>query len=295
VGPDGTRATESGNKGFFNRAAPNYFRTMGTRLLAGRDFDDRDTISSPKVAIVNEMFARKFFAGVNPVGRTFHLEAGAGKPEPLFQIIGLVGNTKYYELREEFKPIAFFPVAQNPDPEPVATFMLRVSGPPEQLMNTAKAVIAGMNPSMGVEFRVFSAQLKESLLREKLMATLSGGFGLLAGLLSTLGLYGVMAYMVARRRNEIGVRMALGSSRGRVIGMVFAEAILLLAIGLSVGVALSLAAGRAAATLLYGLAPNDWVSLTAAGMLLTIVALMASYLPARRAAAIDPIATLRSE
>jgi putative ABC transport system permease protein len=295
IGPDSAPAAASGKHSWFNRAGPDYFRTMGTRVVAGREFNERDTLSSPKVAIVNEMFARKFFGGANPVGRTFHLEAEAGKPEPLFQIVGLVKNTKYYELREDFRPIGFFPIAQDESPEPGATFVLRIASSPGGVMSAAKAAVAGVNPLMAIQFRPFSAQLADSVLRERLMATLSGAFGLLAGLLSTLGLYGVIAYMVARRRNEIGVRMALGADRARVIRLVLREAILLVSVGLAAGVVIALWAGRAAAALLFGLAPRDPVSIVAAMALLTAIALIASYGPARRAAAIEPMAALRDE
>ncbi len=295
IGPDGTTAAASGKLSNFNRVGPGYFQTMGTHLLAGREFNDRDTLAAPKVAIVNEVFARKFFGGANPVGRTFHLEAEAGKPEPLIQIVGLVENTKYYELREDFVPIGFVPVAQDDDPGPGATFVLRVAGSPGGLTSAVKTAVAAYNPTIGIEFRSFSAQLEESLLRERLMATLSGGFGLLAGLLATLGLYGVIAYMVARRRNEIGVRMALGADRARVIRLVLGEAVLLVGVGLVVGVAIALLAARAAATLLYGLKPYDPVSIGTASVLLAAIALLASYGPARRAAALEPMAALRDE
>lgn len=295
IGPDGTPAAASGKLSFFNRVSPGYFKTMGTRLTAGREFNDRDTLSSPKVAIVNEVFARKFFGGVNPVGRTFHLEAEAGKPEPLVQIVGMVENTKYYELREDFLPIGFFPIAQDDDPGPGATFALRMAGSTGSLMSLIKTAVAEMNPAIAIEFRPLSAQLRESLLRERLMATLSGGFGLLAGLLSTLGLYGVIAYMVARRRNEIGLRIALGADRGRVIRLVLRETILLLGVGLIAGVLIALWAGRAAATLLFGLKPYDPISMLTAIVLLAAIALLASYGPARRAAAIEPMVALRDE
>jgi len=173
--------------------------------------------------------------------------------------------------------------------------VLRMAGSPGQLMNAAKTTVAAISPSIGIEFRSFSAQLQESLLRERLMATLSGGFGFLAGLLATLGLYGVIAYLVARRRNEIGVRIALGADRARVIRLVLSEAILLLSVGLVTGVVLALWAGRAAATLLFGLQPHDVVSLVAASVLLATITLVASYVPARRAAALDPMAALRDE
>lgn len=295
IGPDAAPAAASGKLSYFNRVSPGYFKTMGTRLIAGREFNERDTLASPKVAIVNEVFARKFFGGANPVGRTFHLEAEAGKPEPLMQIVGMVENTKYYELREDFLPIGYFPISQDDDPGAGAQFALRVTGPTGTLMSAIKAAVAQVNPVIGIEFRSLSTQLQESLLRERLMATLSGGFGLLAGLLSTLGLYGVIAYMVARRRNEIGLRIALGADRSRVIRLVLREAMLLLGVGLAAGVLITLWAGRAAATLLFGLKPYDPVSMVMAIVLLTTIALLASYAPARRAAALEPMAALRDE
>jgi putative ABC transport system permease protein len=295
IGPDNSPAVSSGKLSFFNLAGPGYFQTMRTRLMAGREFDARDTRSSPKVAIVNEVFARKFMGGGNPVGRTFHMGADAGQPEKLFQIVGYVENTKYLELREELKPIAYFPIEQDEHPGPGANFVLRVAGPPERLANNVKAAMGAMSSAISIDFRPLSTQLDESLLRDKLMATLSGGFGFLAALLATLGLYGVIAYMVARRRNEIGVRMALGADRGDVIHLVLREAMLLIGIGLAGGALLALWAGKAASTLLFGLAAHDAVSLLAAAVLLTLIALIASYVPARRAAGLNPITTLRNE
>ena len=295
IGPDGSTAASSGKESFFNRVGPGYFHTMGTRLIAGREFDDHDTLSSPKVAIVNEVFAKKFFGGANPVGHTFRMSADVGKPEPLFQIVGMAANTKYYNLREDFIPIAFFPMAQDDEPGPDATFVVRMSGSPGEVMRSIKASVASMNPTIAVEFRSFSAQIDESLMRERLMATLSGAFGFLAGLLATLGLYGVIAYMVARRQNEIGVRMALGADRARVIRLVLREAAMLLCVGVAVGVAIAAWAGRAAASLLFGVQPYDPVSMLLATALLATVALAASYGPARRAAGLDAMAALRNE
>jgi predicted permease len=295
IGPDGSTAAASGKLSFFNRVGPGYFHTMGTPVIGGREFTDRDNLSSPKVAIVNEAFAKKFFGGANPVGHTFRMEAEAGKPEPLFQVVGLVKNTKYYELREEFIPIGFLPMAQDDDPNPGATFVLRAQGSAGDLMNSVKSAVAEVSPAITINFRSFSGQLQESLLRDRLMATLSGGFGLLAGLLATLGLYGVISYMVARRRNEIGVRVALGADRGRVISLVLRESIVLLGVGLIAGLLIALWAGRAAATMLFELQPYDPLSIAAAMILLAGVALAASYGPARRAAALEPMAALRDE
>lgn len=295
VGIDGARAAESKKNAFFNRAGPGYFHTMKTRVIAGREFDEQDTLSSPKVAIVNEEFAKKYFGGKNPVGHTFHLEMGAGRQEPLFQVVGMVATTKYYDLQEDPRPIGFFPIAQDETPPPGANLVFRISGSPSSVIKQAKSVVSAMSPSISIQFRPFSEQLADSLLRERLMATVSGGFGFLASMLATLGLYGVISYMIAQRRKEIGVRMALGADRIRVLTLVLREAALLVSIGVAAGAGLSLWIGRAAAALLYGIKPHDAASLIGASGLLSVVALAASYLPARRAAAEDPMSSLRLE
>jgi len=268
---------------------------MGVGMLAGRDFDDRDSAKAPKVAIVNEAFVAKLFGGVNPVGRAFREDGEAGKADPVFQVVGVVRNTKYYELREEFRPIAFLPMAQEEDPGPGMTYVLRASGSLRDVISSVKTEVAQVHPEIGIEFRVLTAQLQDSLMRERLMATLSGAFGILAGLLATLGLYGVIAYMVARRRNEIGIRIALGADRGRVVRLVLREAGLLVVTGLVVGAGLALWAGKAASSMLFGLKAQDPVTILAAMALLVGVSLMASYVPARRAARLDPMQALREE
>jgi putative ABC transport system permease protein len=297
VGPDGVPAANSGKESLFNRAGPGYFATMGTALLAGREFTERDTTQAPKVAIVNEIFARKYYSdSVQIVGRTFRMEAGAGKPEPLIEIVGVVKNTKYYELREDFRPQAFFPMAQEDDPGPGANFVARVStGSVSQLTNAIKRDTLAINPLMGVEFRSFSTQLQESLLRDRLMATLSSVFAGLAVVLSSIGLYGVISYMVARRRNEIGIRIALGAGRGRVIGLVLRETVLLVGFGVAVGLVLAYWTGQGAATLLYGVKPFDPATLAASVVFLLFTALLASYAPARRATNLEPMNALREE
>jgi putative ABC transport system permease protein len=295
IGPDGAAAAGTNNRAWLNRVGPGFFKIMGIGLLAGREFNDQDRKTSAMVAIVNEEFARKFFNGANPVGHAFHLEMGAGKPEPLFQIVGLVRNTKYYDLKEDFKPLGFFPAAQEPHPGPGMTVVLGIAGSPGSVIGSAKTVIAGISPSISLQFKPFSEQLDDSTRSERAMAILSGAFGLLAALLATLGLYGVMSYMVARRRKEIGVRMALGSDRRRVIQLVLKEAIVLLAVGLAMGVALSLWASQVAEKLLFGVHPRDSVSLASAVLLLSAIAMLASYIPARRAAAEDPMSVVRME
>ena len=279
----------------YNRASPGYFQTMGTSFVAGRDFNEHDDLSAPKVAIVNEEFAKKIFQGRNPVGLSFRREESADKADSLFVVVGLIRNTKYFELREDFRPIAFVPEAQDEEPGPGATFVLRTNAPLGEFYHNAEQAVAEIHPGLGMDFTVLTTQLKESLMRDRLMAALAGAFGFLAGSLAILGLYGVIAYMVARRRNEIGVRIALGASRGNVIGLVLREAVLLLAIGLAIGTAFALWAGQAASSLIYGMTPRDPVTLGGAVLLLAVVALFASYGPAWKASRLQPMEALREE
>jgi predicted permease len=280
----------------FNRVSPGYFETMGTPLVGGRDFNERDTLGATKISIVNEALARSIFGGINPIGHSFRIQGDAGKVDPIFQVVGVVRNTKYYEVREDFLPIAFFPTAQNESPgTDGATFVVRSATPAAELTRSIKGVVAQVQPALGLELHQLSAQIQESLLRDRLMAMLAGAFGGLAALLATLGLYGVIAYMVARRRNEIGVRVALGADRGRVIRLVLREALVLLGAGLAAGLGLALWAGKAAQALLFGLKPYDPPTLLGAVVLLSAVSLLASYWPALRAARTEPMAALREE
>ena len=188
------------------------------------------------------------------MGHTFRVEGD--KPDSriaIYQIVGLVRNTKYYELREDFIPIAFLPIAQDETPGTGGTWVVRTSGRPQEAFHALKETVAAVNPSFVLEFKVMTEQIAESLQRDRLMAVLAGAFGVLAGVLAAIGLYGVIAYMVARRQNEIGVRMALGADRASVIRLVLREAMMLLAAGLVIGIGLALWAGQAAAKLLFGL------------------------------------------
>jgi predicted permease len=272
-----------------------YIKTMGMTLLAGRDFDGRDTAMSPPVAIVNQTFARKLGLGANPVGRRFRREATPSQPETVFEIAGLVRDTKYNSLREEFRPIAFLSTAQDTDPNPSAQFLVRIDGPLADVTARIKQSVKEAGPAIIVDFRGFDAVIREGLLRERLMATLSGFFGALAALIAAVGLYGVMSYLVARRTNEIGIRMALGANRGNIVSLVLREAATLLLVGLAAGAVLAVAAGYAAGSLLFGLRPTDAGILGLAAALLAAVAIAASYLPAWRAARLDPMTALREE
>jgi putative ABC transport system permease protein len=279
----------------FNAVGPGYFKALATPVIAGRDFNSQDTTSSGKVAIVTEQFARTFLDSKNPVGETFQVEEGEGVERPVYLVVGLVKDAKYTDLREEFAPIAFLAATQDAKPEPFLQVVLRSGVPLTTLTRSITGAVAAAQPSAILEFQTMNVLVRESLLRERLMATLSGFFGLLAGLLSTIGLYGVMSYMVERRKNEIGIRIALGADRGAVVAMVMREAATLLAAGIIVGGVAALGAARWASTLLFGLRPGDPATLAAASIALALVAALASFLPARRASRLEPTVALREE
>jgi len=223
------------------------------------------------------------------------VEGSAGQQDRVYQVVGLIRNTKYYELREDFIPIAFFPMAQDDSPGNGTYMVLRSESPAPDVFRAVKSAMAAANPAYELEFHLLTAQIEESLLRDRLMAALAGAFGVLAAVLAAIGLYGVIAYMVARRQNEIGVRMALGADRASVVRLVLREALLLLAAGLVIGAGLALWAGKVATTLLFGLKPNDLTTFAAATVLLAVVAVGAGYVPARRASQMDPMEALRVE
>ena len=279
----------------FNSVSPGYFETMETPLLAGRDFNAGDAGAAGKVVIVNQSFAGKFFAGINPIGQTFQIDEGPGVPAPPFTIVGVVKDTKYSDLRGPFGPIGFFAAAQEEKPSPFFQVALRTTVPLATISPEVTSAVAETNRSIVLQFQTMETQVRDSLLRERLMATLSGFFGALAALIATLGLYGVMLYMVARRRSEIGIRMALGAGRPDVVRMIMSEAALLLGGGLLVGVVLAIGAARAATTMLFGLKAWDPGTLAMAVIGLAIVAALASYLPAIRAARLEPTIALRED
>jgi predicted permease len=291
---------DGGDKGakkvvWMNMVGPGYFNTMSTALLAGRDFEKRDDLKAPKVAIVNEAFAKALTNGGNPVGRTFRVEQEVGKPDKVFQIVGLVKNTKYRMLRETFFPIAFFPINQEEKTPESMSFMVRTHGPVTGVMEGVRRQMSQVNSQLLVQFRMLDVEIERSLLRERLMANLSGAFGVLAGLLCALGLYGVMSYMVARRRSEIGVRIAMGASWRNILGLIFTEASRLVAIGLVIGVACAFAVTRYAENLVFGLKPNDVFTFVGACLLLIVTAVAATLVPASRAVRLDPAVALREE
>jgi predicted permease len=280
---------------WFNSVSGGFFETLGTSFLAGRDFNAHDTPQSPHVAIINQTMANRFFAGQNPIGKRYRTEEGNKLTEPA-EVIGVVQDAKYLSLRAEVPPTAYLPASQSSFFLLPATFELRVAaGTPLALIPGVKSAIAEVNPNVSLQFTTLAAQVDESLTRERLLAALSGFFGALALLLATIGLYGVMSYNVARRRNEIGIRMALGAQQQGVLRMVLREVALLIGIGLLIGVTAALATTQFVESFLYGIKSTDPVTLSAAAAVLALVAATAGYLPARRASRLDPMAALREE
>jgi predicted permease len=290
----GTQKEKQGSSRF-NWISDEFFRTMGAPLLAGRDFNERDTSTSPKAAIVNESFARKMLDAGNPIGQTFRTVAEPNYPEALYQVVGLVRNTKYNDIRADFEPIVFAAASQIADEGTLVQILIRSNAPLSLLASTLKSAIRGVSPDIAVSFSALKTQILEKLLPERLMAMLSGFFGFLAAVLATIGLYGVVSYRVVRRTNEIGTRLALGAGRCDIIRMILCEAGVLVGLGVGAGTVLALVAGRATASMLFNLHPYDPPTLVMAVGMLTAVALAASLIPALRAARMDPMAALRYE
>jgi predicted permease len=284
---------EGGSK--FAWVSPEYFETLQIPLLIGREFNQRDTQTSPHVAVVNEAFIRRYLPGMSAIGKTVRTNAENGFPETEYEIVGIVKDTKYTDLREPTPPMVFAPADQFPDVGPWAVLLIRFSSPPSVVIAAVRDKISQINPAIKTELHVFQTDIENTLGRERLMALLSGFFGVLASLLAMVGLYGVMSYIVAMRKNEIGIRMALGASRGTVIGIVVRQTLTLLAVGVGAGLVLSLAAAKGANSLLYGLTANDPLTLFSAAGFLAVVALAASYIPAYRASRVDPMNALRYE
>ncbi len=278
---------------YFNEVSDRYFETLRTDLIAGRDFSSHDTPESPKVAIVNQSVARKYFAGQNPIGKRFR-EVDGAVMGPWTEIVGVVKDSKYGALREEIPPTAYMATGQDATPM-WYTFELRAAGPPTALISAVKPAIADVNRDVSLQFSTLALQVDESLARERLLATLSGFFGALALALAMIGLYGVMSYNIARRRNEIGIRMALGAEQSRVLRMVLREVAALIALGLGIGLMAALGATRFVESFLYGTKGNDPWTLSLAAGFLTLVAAVAGFLPARRASRLDPMNALREE
>jgi len=269
--------------------APNFLATMGIPLLLGREFTLQDTQQTPNVAVVNQTLAARFFPNQNPLGRRIIMY----KKE--MQIIGVARDTRYGGIREAIPPLVYMPYLQD-RPAEVMSFVARTVGDPMASMAAIRQAVQSIDRDLPlINVRTQSELIALSFTREKLFATLSSFFGLLALALVSIGLYGMMSYTVARRTHEIGIRMALGAQSGNVLRMVMGESLLLVLLGLAIGLAGALATTRLIAGMLFELTPNDPLTIALATLLLLAVAALAGWLPARRAARVDPMIALRHE
>jgi predicted permease len=289
---------------YMNWISPGYFDTLHVPILSGRDFTLKDTNSifhgpdpdrfTPDMAVINEAFAKKFFKGRDPVGLHIGMGSDPGTKTDI-QIIGVVKDIKYTNLRDEIPPQCFLPYLADKYIG-FMTVYIRTTLDTQQLAAALRAKVRQLDPNIPIyDLRSTNEQIDNSLRTERLVASLSSVFGLLATLLAVIGLYGVMAYTVGRRTREIGIRMALGAIQGSVVWMVMREVLLLIAIGIGVGLPIAIALGRLAKSQLYGLAPHDLPTVSLATLTLAVVAGLAGFVPALRASRIDPMHALRYE
>jgi len=287
-------SVEGGTK--FTYADPHYFATMRIPLLTGRGFTDADTNHAPFVLVVNQAFIRKYIGAAQPIGQLVHVMPEPSYPERTYQIIGTIPDTKYGDLREDTPPIAFAPAAQLPvDAQGPGVAMMIASDTGPDTITAIRRTLAIKYPGMILQFVNFQEQIRDKLVGDRLMAMLSGFFAFLAALLVVVGLYGVLSYFVTRRRNEIGIRIALGAKRRQVIALIMRDTAAMLLAGIVLGTALALLTGRAVTALLFGIKPYDFATLAFAIALLAVIAVLGSWLPARKASNLDPVAALRTD
>jgi predicted permease len=272
--------------------SPGFFQTLKIPVLLGRDFTDRDRAGAPKVGIVNEKFVKRYFGGADPLGRHVGLGIDPGTKLDI-QIVGVVGDTKYESMRDEIPYELYIPSDQK-DFATESTVYVRASGDPIRMFNAVRSAVREVDASVPMyDMRTLDDQMSISLLTERLLATLSSVFGCLATVLAALGLYGVMAFMVARRTREIGIRMALGAGQGSVVWMVLRETLELAGIGVAIGLAGAYGLTRLIQAQLFGVQPTDLLTMAAASLGIAAVTALAGYIPARRATGIDPMSALR--
>ena len=283
------------NSARFTWVSPGYFRTMRIPLLSGRDFVDNDTATSGRVAVVNRAFVSEFLGGTDPIGITMRTEPEPNYPATAYEIVGVIPMRNTLYLEREIRNMVFAPATQNPGSGPWTGMLIHSSTDSATTIASVRAKFAREHPEIVIDLNDFQAQIQSGLVRERLMAVLSGFFGVLAALLATVGLYGVISYIVSMRQKEIGIRMALGAQRSQVIGLVMRQAGWMLITGVVIGIGLTLVAGSSVSSLLFGLEPCDPLTLAGAVGLLTVIAACASFVPARRAAGLDPMIALRHE
>jgi predicted permease len=294
----------AGPEPYMNSISPNYFATMGIPILAGRDFTIRDTQQvkhgpdaddfSPATVMINESFAQKYFAGRNPIGLHVGFGSDPGTKTDM-EVIGVVKDVKYTSVRDQIPVQAYIPYLARRHFGGMTVYVRTVNDPTE-VMRQVRHIVRQLDPNVPVyDLRTTTEQLDLSLRTERLVASLSTVFGTLATLLAIIGLYGVMAYTVARRTREIGIRMALGAQQGNVIWIVMKEVLMLIGAGMFVGITLALALGALVRNQLFGLAPHDPITIVGSTLALAAVAALAGFIPALRASRIDPTHALRYE
>ena len=272
--------------------APGFFETLQIPLLLGRTFNPRDTPGAPAVAIVNQSFVNRYLPNQNPMGR--HMSHGSPFKAPGAEIVGVVADSKFYDLRENAQPMVFYSLWQSPTVEFAA--VLRTAAAPSGLASQVRQVFKQINSRLPIlEETTLDSQIEYSLNQQKMITTLCSIFGVLALVLAAIGIYGTLAYSVAGRTNEIGIRMAIGAQRSNVIWLVLRDSLVLIAVGLVFGLPLALSGTRWIKSFLFGVEQIDPLAITAAVLLIVVLALLAGYLPARRAARIDPMRALRHE
>jgi predicted permease len=292
VAVEGHRAQDGEDiQAFMNALSPGYFGTMGIRLIEGRDFTRMDARENPTVAIVNRRFAEHYFKGQTAIGKRIG-QGGGPNSKLTTEIIGVVENSLYEGPREGVRRQVFWPRWGKSD----ATYYVRSATSSSDTFNTIRAQVRELDSTIPVYgLKTVEGQLDETLLTDRLIALLSAGFGILATLLASIGLYGVMAFVVARRRKELGVRLALGAQPTGVVWLVMKEVLLLLGVGLAVGIPTAIILARYVASQLHGMEARDPLIAGATVALLAVVSIAAGFIPARRASRIDPILALRAE
>ena len=280
----------------FTYVSPTFFATLGIPLIEGRNFTVHDTNDSPFVLIVNQAFVRRYIRAASPLGVQVHVRPEPNYPARTYQIVGMVPDTKYSDLREDTQIQAFVPIDQFPvTAQRPGTAMLIASRDPAATQLAVRQMLAKKHPGLQMQFGDYEQDIQDHLVGDRMMARLSGFFGILAALIVVVGLHGILSYFLAQRRSEIGIRIALGASRGRVVRAMLQNACVMLAAGLVAGTVLALFGLREVSTLLFGLKPWDPVTLAGSAALLAIVTMVASLVPSMRAANINPVESLRTE
>jgi predicted permease len=272
-----------------------FFSVMSIPILAGRAFTAQDTETSPPVSVINETLARKFFPNANPIGKRFRVSTEGPAASRWLEIIGICADTRYHDMREPPPPLHFDLYRQMPEIDGV-TFIIRSSLPPSSLIPSLRRAAQQIDPDLPLTtIRTQQQQIDASMQQERMFASLTAGFGILALALACVGIYGIMAYTVSQRTNEIGIRLALGAARAQIRTMVLREAGWLAAAGVVVGLGVTLALIHLVKSMLYGLKPTDPIPIGSSVLLLLLVAIIAGWIPAQRASKVEPIDALRQD